>query len=121
MLVDYGCGIEWEKMNDLENGGIDKFYKGYGCRGASKTDDLVYGNIAGASEHFFDDLKIFEGEKDRDALKEKMQTGEYVIVGCGMDNLTGEPVETPLTEPLEVGDSISFYKNSYGRYGRRNE
>lgn len=111
VLVDYGFGIEWEKMNDLENGGIDKFYKGYGCRGASKTDDLVYGNIAGASEHFFDDLKIFEGEKDRDALKEKMQTGEYVIVGCGMDKLTGEPVETPLTEPLEVGDSISFYKN----------
>lgn len=87
------------------------FNKGYGCRGASKTDDLVYGNIAGASEHFFDDLKIFEGEKDREVLKEKMQTGEYVIVGCGMDKLTGEPVETPLTEPLEVGDSISFYKN----------
>ena len=28
-----------------------------------------------------------------------------------MDNLMGEPKETPLTEPLEIGDSISFYKD----------
>ena len=28
-----------------------------------------------------------------------------------MDSLTGEPKETPLTEQLQVGDSISFYKD----------
>ena len=40
-----------------------------------------------------------------------MQSGEYVILGCSMDRLTGEPKETPLTEQLQVGDSISFYKD----------
>ena len=111
VLVDYGFGVEWEEMKNLEDGRIDKIYGGYSCRSASRTDDLIYGNVAGVSECFFDDLKIFEGEKDGNVLKEKMQTGNYVILGQDMDALTGKPKETPLTKQLKIGDNISFYKN----------
>lgn len=109
--VDYGFGVAWDERRDLEDGGVDKVYDKHVCRAASKTDELVYGNVLGVSERFLEDLKIFEGETDAEVLKEKMQTGNYVIVGCSMDNLTGEPTETPLTKLLEVGDSISFYED----------
>ena len=81
--VDYGFGVAWDEVRDQEDGRVDKVYDKYACRAASKTDDLISGNVVGASERFFEDLKIFEGE----------------------------PKETPLTEPLEIGDSISFYKD----------
>ena len=35
----------------------------------------------------------------------------YVIIGCPMDKLTEEPRNTPLTDQLQVGESISFYKD----------
>ena len=65
----------------------------------------------GASENFWADMRIFEGEKDAETLTQKMATGEYVIIGCPMDKLTEEPRNTPLTDQLQVGESISFYKH----------
>ena len=65
----------------------------------------------GASENFWADMRIFEGEKDAETLTQKMATGEYVIIGCPMDKLTEEPRNTPLTDQLQVGESISFYKD----------
>ena len=35
----------------------------------------------GASENFWADMRIFEGEKDAETLTQKMATGEYVIIG----------------------------------------
>ena len=52
----------------------------------------------GASENFWADMRIFEGEKDAETLTQKMATGEYVIIGCPMDKLTEEPRNTPLTD-----------------------
>lgn len=112
VLVDYGfehlsCTGTWEE----EDGRINKSYGGFSMAAAPQTENLFYGNVYGASEQFFADLTIFEGEKDANVLNRKMQSGKYVILGCFMDNLTGEPKETPLTEQLQVGDPISFYKN----------
>ena len=99
MLVDYGienisCTGTWEE----EDGRINKAYGGFSMAAAPGTNNLFYGNIYGASEQFFTDLTIFEGEKDAEVLKQKMQSGEYVVLGCDLDNLTGEPEETLLTE-----------------------
>ena len=112
VLVDYGienisCTGTWEE----DDGRINKAYGNYSMAAAPETENLFYGNIYGASEQFFFDLTIFDGEQDAEVLKQKMQSGEYVILGCSMDRLTGEPKETPLTEQLQVGDSISFYKD----------
>ena len=40
-----------------------------------------------------------------------MATGEYVIIRFPMDKLTEEARNTPLTDQLQVGESISFYKD----------
>ena len=111
VLVDYGfenlsCSGVWEE----EDGRVSKSYGGFSMLTAPETENLFYGNIYGASEPFFADLTIFDGEKDAEVLNQKMQSGEYVILGCFVDNLTGEPKETLLTEQLQVGDHISFYK-----------
>ncbi|MDE7430279.1 MAG: FtsX-like permease family protein, partial [Lachnospiraceae bacterium] len=111
VLVDYGienlpCTGIWEQ----EDGRISKSYGGFSMTTAPETENLFYGNIYGASEQFFADLTIFDGERDAEVLNQKMQSGEYVILGCFVDNLTGEPKETLLTEQLQVGDHISFYK-----------
>lgn len=40
-----------------------------------------------------------------------MITGEYVIIGYTMDRSTEEPNSTPMTDELQVGDRISFFKD----------
>ena len=57
----------------------------------SENEERFLGNVMGASENFWEDMTIFEGEKDPEVLKEKMLTGKYVVIGCGMDRLSGGP------------------------------
>lgn len=112
VLVDYGfedlSGIE---LFHEEEGVVNQSYQGYSLYTSSDTERRYFGNVMGASENFWADMRIFEGEKDAETLTQKMATGEYVIIGCPMDKLTEEPRNTPLTNQLQVGESISFYKD----------
>ena len=112
VLVDYGfedlSGIE---LFHEEEGVVNQSYQGYSLYTSSDTERRYFGNVMGASENFWADMCIFEGEKDAETLTQKMATGEYVIIGCPMDKLTEEPRNTPLTDQLQVGESISFYKD----------
>ena len=90
---------------------MDHSYQGYNLKTTSYTERHYFGNVMGASENFWSDMRIFEGEKDTETLTQKMATGEYVIIGCPIDKLTEEPNSTPLTDQLQVGESISFYKD----------
>ena len=112
VLVDYGfedlSGIE---LFHEEEGVVNQSYQGYSLYTSSDTERRYFGNVMGASENFWADMRIFEGEKDAETLTQKMATGEYVIIGCPMDKLTEEPRNTPLTDQLQVGESISFYKD----------
>ena len=63
------------------------------------------------SDAFWDDITIYDGERNIDTLKQKMHTGEYVIIGYYMDKLTGEPDFGVFGEQFQMGDSISFYRN----------
>ena len=65
----------------------------------------------GVSEAFWEDVTIYEGENNLDVLKEKMETGDYVIVGTIIDRLTGEAEEECMEPQLQVGDSITFSKD----------
>lgn len=112
VLVDYGFeGLDWTEVYEFDDGSVSKGYHGYGIKAPSDAEDLFYGNVIGASGNFWEDLSIFDGEKDTGVLRQKMDTGAYIIVGCEMDALTGEPQSTPFTDLLQVGDSISFYKD----------
>lgn len=112
VLVDYGfedlSGIE---LFHEEEGVVNQSYQGYSLYTSSDTERHYFGNVMGASENFWSDMRIFEGEKDTETLTQKMATGEYVIIGCPIDKLTEEPNSTPLTDQLQVGESISFYKD----------
>ena len=112
VLVDYGfedlSGIE---LFHEEEGVVNQSYQGYSLYTSSDTERRYFGNVMGASENFWADMRIFKGEKDAETLTQKMATGEYVIIGCPIDKLTEEPNNTPLTDQLQVGESISFYKD----------
>lgn len=112
VLVDYGFENEFTTGSYVyEDGRISKIFEGYSLHTLPDADSLFCGNVCGVSENFWNDLILFEGETDKAVLKQKMAAGDYVVVGCSLDRLTGDPEETPLTRQLQVGDTVSFYKN----------
>lgn len=113
VTVDY----KFEDMvcihEETEEDSVSRGYEnGVSLRVVPGTEDGYLGNVFGVSEAFWDDVTIYEGEKNPDVLKEKMKTGDYVIVGTIIDRLTGEAKEeTILQQQLQVGDSITFSKD----------
>lgn len=112
-IVNSWLGTLYPELRDTSNYKtmINQSYQGYSLYTSSDTERRYFGNVMGASENFWADMRIFEGEKDAETLTQKMATGEYVIIGCPIDKLTEEPNNTPLTDQLQVGESISFYKD----------
>ena len=98
---------------ETEEDYVSKAYEnGSSLRIVPGTEDGYFGNVFGVSESFWEDVTIYEGENNPDVLKEKMETGDYVIVGTIIDRLTGEAEEeTQLQQQLQVGDSITFSKD----------
>ena len=113
VTVDY----KFEDMvciaEETEEDYVSKAYEnGSSLRIVPGTEDGYFGNVFGVSEAFWEDVTIYEGENNLDALKEKMETGDYVIVGTIIDRLTGEAEEeTQLQQQLQGGDSITFSKD----------
>ena len=113
VTVDY----KFEDMvciaEETEEDYVSKAYEnGSSLRIVPGTEDGYFGNVFGVSEAFWEDVTIYEGENNPDVLKEKMETGDYVIVGTIIDRLTGEAEEeTQLQQQLQVGDSITFSKD----------
>ena len=111
VLVDYGFeGLTCTNTFEYENG-ISKSFGNYALNTAPDAENLFFGNVYGASEHFWSDMMIYDGETDPNVLKQKMLTGEYVIIGNRLDRLIGGPKTTSLSEQLQIGDSISFYRD----------
>lgn len=111
VTVDYG--IENFTMEGTDEWNGRTFVLGEMCRVAvaPDTENQWYGNVFGVSDAFWDDITIYDGEKNIDTLKQKMYTGEYVIIGYYMDFLTGEPDFGSFGEQYQIGDILSFYKN----------
>lgn len=112
VTVDYGFDEMTPLATEEENGRpFAAFENGARIAVVPDKEDQYYGNVFGASSAFWDDITIYDGEKDIDALKQKMDSGDYIIVGYNMNFLTGNPNMELWGEQLQVGDSISFYKN----------
>lgn len=111
VTVDYG--IENFTMEGTDEWNGRTFVFGEMCRVAvaPDTENQWYGNVFGVSDAFWDDITIYDGEKNIDTLKQKMYTGEYVIIGYYMDFLTGEPDFGSFGKQYQIGDILSFYKN----------
>ena len=113
VTVDYGFGeIEASDIWEYDGRIYASYENGASVRIAPHEDNRFYGNVFGASEHFFDDLTIYEGETDNDMLKQMLSTGDYILLGTDTDRLTGAPkTDMPFYQDMQVGDTVSFYKN----------
>lgn len=113
ITVDYGFG-ETATSDIWDNDGrtFASYDNGASVWVSPDENNHFYGNVFGASEHFFDDLTIYEGETNIETLKQMLSTGDYVLLGVYTDRLTGEPkTNQPFYRQLQVGDTISFYKD----------
>lgn len=111
VTVDYGIDYTFLGTETNERGQTIAYGDRASVKIAPGNENLWYGNVFGVSDAFWDDITIYDGEKNIDTLKQKMQTGEYVIIGYNMDMLTGEPDFWGLGEQYQMGDTLSFYKN----------
>lgn len=111
VTVDYGYSGLNMMMQEQRDGRTFNAYDNGGTLAVSEVNGLPYGNVCGVSEAFLRDMTIFAGETNIDTLMEKMATGNYVIVGSPMDKLTGQPNILPFDEQLEIGQTISIYRN----------
>ena len=112
ITVDYGFDKMTLLDTDEEKGRLfAAFENGSRLAIAPDKENQYYGNVFGVTSTFWDDITIYDGEKNIEALKQKMDTGEYIIVGYNMNFLTGKPSMELWGEQLQVGDHISFYKN----------
>ena len=113
VTVDYGFeGIEEDSIWEYNGSTYASYENGGAVRIAPDEGNRFYGNVFGASEHFFDDLTIYEGETDKDRLKQMLSTGDYVLLGIKTNRLTGMPdTYMPFYQDIQVGDTVSFYKN----------
>lgn len=113
VTVDYGLeGIEADGIWEYNGSTYASYENGGSVRIAPDEDNRFYGNVFGASEHFFDDLTIYEGETDKDRLKQMLSTGDFVLLGVMTNRLTGAPATyMPFYQDMKVGDTVSFYKN----------
>lgn len=112
VTVDYGLGELTSIDTWTDDGRTFASYENGSRVWISDEDQRFYGNVFGASARFFDDLTILEGETNIKALKQKLETGNYILLGLYTDRLTGAPkTNLPFYENLQIGDTISFYKN----------
>jgi len=111
VTVDYGIDYTFLRTDTNERGQTNAYGDRSSVTIAPGDENQWCGNVFGVSDAFWDDITIYDGEKNIYTLKQKMHTGEYVIVGYKMDFQTGEPRFVPFGEQFQMGDTISFYKN----------
>ena len=67
-------------------------------------------NVCGISENFLKKMEILEGEKNIDEIKEKLKSGDYILVGVCANN-KGKPRMSDIENSPKVGDSVTIYKD----------
>lgn len=67
-------------------------------------------NVCGISENFLKKMEILEGEKNIDGIKEKLKSGDYILVGVCANN-KGKPRMSDIENSPKVGDSVTIYKD----------
>lgn len=110
-------GMDFPEMDHLkpEDLGIpDKFHIN---GNAEKTADAIVtpdllplGLVYGMEDSLLDRMDIIEGETDKEVLKEKLNTGKYVIIAAKYNDY-GKISSEKQYYDLEIGDPIQFYKD----------
>ena len=105
-----GIDIEQYQPNVEVDGVVtNEAITNYGAITLSK-DEKALCNVCGISENFVDKMEILEGEKNIVSIKEKLKSGDYILVAVSKttkgtynsDNLENSP---------DIGETVTIYKN----------
>lgn len=108
---DWGVKVIDVKIPSIEVDGVitNSATTNYGTLTLGKDKKPVC-NVCGISENFIGKMEVLEGEKNVVSIKEKLKSGDYILVGiCANDY--GKPRMSDIENSLEVGDSVTIYKD----------
>ncbi len=108
---DWGVKVIDVKIPSIEIDGVitNSATTNYGTLTLGKDKKPVC-NVCGISENFIDKMEILEGEKNVVSIKEKLKSGDYILVGiCANGN--GKPRMSDIENSPKVGDSVTIYKD----------
>lgn len=107
---DWGVQVIDIKIPSIEIDGVitNSATTNYGSLTLDK-DNRAICNACGISENFLKKMEILEGEKNIDEIKEKLKSGDYILVGVCANN-KGKPRMSDIENSPKVGDSVTIYK-----------
>lgn len=105
-----GINIEQYQPNVEVDGVVtNEAITNYGPITLSK-DEKALCNVCGISENFVDKMEILEGEKNIVSIKEKLKSGDYILVAASKTT-KGTYSSDDLENSPDIGETVTIYKN----------
>lgn len=105
-----GINIERYQPNVEVDGVVtNEAMTNYGRVTLSK-DEKALCNVCGISENFVDKMEILEGEKNIVSIKEKLKSGDYILVAASKTT-KGTYSSDDLENSPHIGETVTIYKN----------
>lgn len=108
---DWGVEVIDVKIPSIEIDGVitNSATTNYGTLTLGKDKKPIC-NVCGISEHFLGKIEILEGEKNIISIKEKLKSGDYILVGIRAND-NGKPSTDGIEISPKVGDVVTIYKD----------
>lgn len=108
---DWGVEVIDVKIPSIEIDGVitNSATTNYGTLTLGKDKKPIC-NVCGISENFLGKIEILEGEKSIISIKEKLKSGDYILVGIRAND-NGKPSTDGIEISPKVGDVVTIYKD----------
>ena len=108
---DWGVEVIDVKIPSIEIDGVitKSATTNYGTLTLGKDKKPIC-NVCGISENFLGKIEILEGEKNIISIKEKLKSGDYILVGIRAND-NGKPSTDGIEISPKVGDVVTIYKD----------
>lgn len=108
---DWGVKVIDVKIPSIEVDGVitNSAATNYGTLTLGKDKKPVC-NVCGISENFLGKIEILDGEKNIISIKEKLKSGDYILVGIRAND-NGKPSTDGIEISPKVGDVVTIYKD----------
>ena len=108
---DWGVEVIDVKIPSIEIDGVitNSATTNYGTLTLGKDKKPIC-NVCGISENFLGKIEILEGEKNIISIKEKLKSGDYILVGMRAND-NGKPSTDGIEISPKVGDVVTIYKD----------
>lgn len=108
---DWGVEVIDVKIPSIEIDGVitNSATTNYGTLTLGKDKKPIC-NVCGISENYLGKIEILEGEKNIISIKEKLKSGDYILVGIRAND-NGKPSTDGIEISPKVGDVVTIYKD----------